>query len=114
VKEEIMRENRIVGVTKILVVVTIVVAGFGPAVKYLWNWLMPGLFGLPSISFWQALGLLALSRLLFGEWGGGYGYRPASRRRPAELWEKMTPEEREKFRQGIWKRGCRDSQAQTL
>lgn len=32
----------------------------------LWNWLMPALFGLSVISFWQAAGLLVLSKILFG------------------------------------------------
>lgn len=31
----------------------------------LWNWLMPVIFGLPMISFWQALGLLFLSSIMF-------------------------------------------------
>ena len=34
-------------------------------VMWLWNWLMPGIFKLPGIGFWQALGLLALSHILF-------------------------------------------------
>jgi hypothetical protein len=33
----------------------------------LWNWLMPELFGLPSINFFQAFGLLLLSGFLFGD-----------------------------------------------
>lgn len=37
----------------------------------LWNWLMPEIFDLTTITFWQALGLLALSKLLFGGFGGG-------------------------------------------
>jgi hypothetical protein len=37
----------------------------GLAVKLLWNWLMPELFGLPQIGYWQAVGILALCHLLF-------------------------------------------------
>jgi hypothetical protein len=84
---------------------TIAIAGFGQAVHYLWNWLMPAIFGLPALTFWQAVGLLALSWVLFGGWRGfrgpGPGYRGHWRRRMAERWEKMTPEEREKFREGL-------------
>ena len=40
-------------------------------VSWLWNALLPGLFGVPQVTFWQALGLLALSRILFGGFGGG-------------------------------------------
>ncbi len=39
---------------------------FGLAVQYLWNWLMPELFGLGTISYWQAIGIVILSKILFG------------------------------------------------
>jgi hypothetical protein len=74
-------------------------------VMALWNWLLPPLFGLHLITFWQALGLLVLSRLLFGGWGRHGGLRPNFRQRMrqrwSERWERMTPEERERFRQGM-------------
>jgi Ca2+/H+ antiporter, TMEM165/GDT1 family len=83
----------------------IAIAGFGQAVHHLWNWLMPSLFGLPAITFWQAVGLLALSWLLFGGWRGvgrhGLGNRGQWRNRMQERWEQMTPEERAKFREGV-------------
>ena len=41
-----------------------VVMGF--VIMGLWNWLMPTIFGLGMITFWQALGLLILGRLLLG------------------------------------------------
>jgi len=76
----------------------------GFIVMQLWNWLLPALFGWPQITFWKAVGLLALCRILFG----GHGFRgPRSnfRRRMGERWEQMTPEEREKFRQS-WRGRC--------
>jgi hypothetical protein len=76
----------------------------GTVVMYLWNWLLPMLFGWRLITFWQALGLLALCRILFGGVNGRGMHRSGSRwrgRRMAERWERMTPEEREKFRQGM-------------
>jgi membrane protein required for beta-lactamase induction len=39
----------------------------GTVVMLLWNWLLPTLFGLPSITFWQAIGLLALCRMILPE-----------------------------------------------
>jgi len=82
----------------------------GELVMHLWNWLAPTLFGWRQITFWQAFGLLALCRILFGRWGGGHhGPRSNMRRRIKERmderWEKMTPEEREKFRQS-WRARC--------
>jgi len=79
----------------------------GELVKYLWNWLVPSLFGLREVTFWQALGLLALCRILFGGMGGRGSGRSRSkvRGRLAERWEHMTPEERERLRQswrGRW------------
>ena len=70
-------------------------------VMSLWNWLVPELFGGRTISFWQALGLLVLSRMLFGGWRGRPGPHPHWRHRLRERWEHMTPEEREQFRQGL-------------
>ena len=75
----------------------------GQIVMHLWNWLLPPLFGWRLIGFWQALGLLALCRILFG----GHGMHGPNRshmgrrmrERMEERWSKMTPEEREKARQ---------------
>ncbi|MDR2292913.1 MAG: hypothetical protein LBE11_05500 [Prevotellaceae bacterium] len=43
-----------------------VVVAFGIIMMLLWNWLMPSIFNLNGINFWQALGLLAFARILFG------------------------------------------------
>ena len=73
----------------------------GEIVMHLWNWLAPELFGLRQVTFWQALGLLLLCRILFGGFGlGGGGSQSGPRRKMGERWEQMTPEERERFRQG--------------
>ena len=79
----------------------------GEVVMHLWNWLLPVLFGWPLITFWQALGLLVLCRILFGGHGGRGHDRFKWRRPSAERWERMTPEEREKFRQDMRSRWCR-------
>ena len=65
----------------------------GEVVKQLWNWLLPPLFGWPRITFWQAFGLLALCRILFG----GHGFCHANSRR-------RTPEERERLRERLRQR----------
>jgi hypothetical protein len=68
-------------------------------VLHLWNWLLPPLFGWRQITFWQALGLLVLCRILFGGLGWRGSGRSRFRRRMGERCEHMTPEERERFRQ---------------
>jgi uncharacterized membrane protein len=74
----------------------------GEIVKHLWNWLLPSLFGWRQISIWQALGLLVLCRILFGGFGmHGSNRGSHMRRRMAERWERMSPEEREKYRQSF-------------
>jgi hypothetical protein len=77
---------------------------FTLAVMGLWNALMPAIFGLKSISYLQALGLLILSKILFGGFGRAGGRAPW-RRRMADRWARMTPEEQEKFKAGML-RGC--------
>jgi hypothetical protein len=79
----------------------------------LWNWLMPALFGLRAITFWQALGLLLLSRILLGGFRGRPGYAMHWRRRMRQRWDQMTPEERENFRQGMRQRCGRANVPQT-
>src|ERR1700676_3502522 len=89
--------------------IVILIAICGEVVMHLWNWLLPGLFGWHLITFWQALGLLVLSRILFGGWGGGGSDRSKSRRRNADAWRdwrEMTPEQREEFRKGMRSRFC--------
>ncbi|HEX8817540.1 MAG TPA: hypothetical protein VF753_18760 [Terriglobales bacterium] len=67
-------------------------------VRGLWNWLMPDLFGWHVITFWQALGLLVLCKILFGGFRGGPHRNWNWRRRMRERWSAMSPEEREHFR----------------
>ena len=75
------------------------IAAFSTATMLLWNWLMPAVFGLTAIGFWQALGLLALGRILFGCMGGGHlwGRRRGYHNPIRERWLKMTPEEQKEF-----------------
>lgn len=73
----------------------------GGLVQLLWNWLLPSLFGWRTITFWQALGLLALCRILFGGLGLRGSGRSHARRHMADRWESLTPEERVRFRQGL-------------
>jgi hypothetical protein len=79
----------------------LLIAVLGFVVMRLWNWLTPALFGWHLITFWQAVGILVLSKILFGGVRGGRGGRMHWRHRMKDRWEQMTPEEREKFRQGM-------------
>ena len=73
-----MRKSR--KVFGILLFVMLVIGAIGAIVLNLWNWLMPSIFGLPHIGFAQALGLLALSWILFGGMRGMHGGRRCFKR----------------------------------
>jgi hypothetical protein len=95
------RTGRIVKtIMKVLIFLPIFIFVMGEVVLRLWNWLMPVLFHLPAVTFWQALGLLVLSWTLFGGLRGmGPRHRGFGRGGFRERLENMTPEEREKMRE---------------
>lgn len=117
------RLRNLTRLTKLMLIAPLAIIGMaifvwigGEIVMLLWNWLAPELFGLRTINFWQALGLLALCRILFGGFAlSGGGHRSGSRSRMGERirermderCEQMTPEERERFRQGFHDRSGR-------
>jgi len=82
-----------------LLLVLLAIAGFSAITMLLWNALLPSIFGITSINFWQALGMLALIRILFGNIGINEMKRAHYRHHShiREKWINMTPEERQKF-----------------
>jgi hypothetical protein len=99
-----------VRIVKFIVFAILGVLVFGFVVMQLWNWLMPPLFGLHAITFAQALGLLILGKILFGGFHRGGG-RARWRSGMRERWAQMTPEQREKFRAGMYRCGRSAPQA---
>lgn len=100
------RTRRMVRFLMFLPIGIAIAALFGWIIMLLWNWLMPALFGLKTITYWQAWGLLILGRILFGGWRGAAGGHDFRGRMMARRWARMTPEERERFRQGMRDRWC--------
>ena len=83
---------------------------FGFGTMYLWNWLIPALFHGPLITFWQTVGLIVLSKILFGGfkgggkhrgWGGNSMMKERWKEKMEKRMENMTEEEKEK-----WKSRC--------
>ena len=99
-----MIERRVKKIVRAAVVALMAAMVFGFLVMSLWNWLAPAVFGLHEITFWQALGILILSKILFGGFHGRPGCGGHWRHRMSGRWQQMTVEEREKFRQGILRR----------
>ncbi len=96
-----MRKRWIFWAPLVILAFLLFVALGGEIVRQLWKWLLPPIFGWRQITFWQALGMLALCRILFGGFGLHGSGRSSFRRRMSERWEHMTPEERERLRQGM-------------
>ncbi|HEY2727796.1 MAG TPA: hypothetical protein VGI61_11520 [Parafilimonas sp.] len=91
-----------------IIAAAILLLGF--IVMLLWNFIFPSIFHTQEITYWQAVGLLVLCRILFfgfrkphrdhrpGMWHGGPPWR--------QKWMNMSDEERAKFREE-WKTRCR-------
>jgi hypothetical protein len=111
-KEDAMRTSRrILKGVAILAIVAAVLALIGTVVMLLWNALVPPLFHGPPLSYWQAVGLLLLSRILFGGLRGRTGGWHWRQRRWRERWEQLTPEERARLREQFGSRCGRASAA---
>jgi len=90
-----------------------VIAGlfiFGNVIMYLWNALLPNLFGISTITFWQALGILVLSKILFSGFHHDHNSHKCHDWEYSDIrnkWMKMTPEQREEFRKNwhSWSEG---------
>ncbi len=82
---------------------------FGTIVMLLWNAILPAVIGVKAITFLQALGILLLSKILFGGFGrrGGWhgGRHSAWKEKMQEKLASMTPEEKEKFK-AEWRNRC--------
>ena len=84
----------------------------GAVVMWLWNAILPPVLGVGVLTFWQAVGLLALCRILFGGFrgGGGHWKKSGSSFGPPQhlrqCWMQMSEEERARFKEE-WRERCR-------
>jgi Ca2+/H+ antiporter, TMEM165/GDT1 family len=104
------RRSRFGKAVMILVFCTAFVVLFSFIVMSLWNAILPAVLGVKVITFWQALGILVLSKILFGGFGGGWSHKKEHfknrwKQRMQEKWSNMTPEERQRFKD-TWKSRC--------
>lgn len=82
---------------------------FGWITMILWNWLMPSIFdGARAITFWQSLGLLLLSKILFSGFGGKRwgGQAMHWKQKYQSRLSAMSPEERERFKARMTEKWC--------
>jgi Ca2+/H+ antiporter, TMEM165/GDT1 family len=103
------RRSRIGKAFMILLCVVAFVVLFTFIVMSLWNAILPAVLGVSTITFWQAMGILVLSKILFGGFGGWQHkrehFKNRWRQRMQEKWANMTPEQKEKFKDA-WKSRC--------
>lgn len=71
---------------------------FGYIIMWLWNTLMPELFDLPTLTYWQAVGLFILAKILFGFGGGGSSHSNKSEYKDMEC----KKEKKDKFNFSKW------------
>ena len=101
--------NRRKRISRILLIAPLAIGGFALfiwLVMLLWNSVLTVATGVRTITYWQAAGILVLSKILFG-FGGGHSGSHSPRRWPAmrERFANMSPEEKEKFK-AEWKNRC--------
>ena len=95
----------------VIVIAPAILALVSYIVMQLWNNLLPGILHVGVITFWQAMGIFVLCKILFGfskggrGWGNGGG-APWMRHKMEERFNNMTPEEKEKFKQKMSERMC--------
>ncbi|MBD0333640.1 MAG: hypothetical protein ICV66_13420, partial [Chitinophagaceae bacterium] len=78
---------------------------FGWIVMLLWNNVASPVLHISTVTFWQALGILVLSKILFSSFTGRGGYSRDYRKQKL-MWNSMTPEQQQKFKEE-WKNRCR-------
>ncbi|RMZ58480.1 hypothetical protein D1632_12760 [Chryseobacterium nematophagum] len=74
-------------------------------VMALWNCVLPEILSVKSITYWQAMGILILSKILFGGFHFGKGMRDFKERKMKEKMKGLSPKEREKFKE-VWRNRC--------
>ncbi len=93
-----------------IVIALVIATVLGFVVMQRWNHVLTSVVQVPLIDFWQALGLLILSKILFGgirgKWGGSGDCRGGWKSEMREKWRNMSAEEREKLKQE-WRDRCR-------
>lgn len=93
--------KRVVGVIGIALLATTLLSSL---VMLLWNNVLVVVLGLHAVTFWQAAGILVLSKILFGGFRGGGGWRHRGgpwKKELREKWHNMSPEEREKLQEKL-------------
>ena len=90
------------------IVIVALVFGLSVVVMYLWNALLPDILGVSAITYWQAIGILVLCKILFGSFNhhnrhSKFERHYNRRKKLREIWTEMTPEEKLRIKQELKK-----------
>lgn len=109
-----MNTNKVLKVLKFILLGIIFITAMGWVVMSLWNWLMPYLFSGKVISYWQALGILVLCKILFGGMKGTWRQNHCNKcdsghfnNKMEARMAKMTEEERLAFKSKFYNK-CKE------
>lgn len=75
-------------------------------IMLLWNYTLPDVLGTNELTYWQAMTLFFLCKILFGFGGGGRRGAPWARRGRHRNMEQLSEEEKEKFKGYMRNRWC--------
>jgi hypothetical protein len=81
------------------------ILGMGAIVMFLWNAILPDAIGVKPLTFWKAVGLLVLFKILFGGFGKGSRMRHKAKNKWRKKWMDMNEQERHEFK-SKWKDYC--------
>ena len=87
-----------------LLLILLLVAALAGIVMGLWNAILPEVLGVKPVTYWQALGILILSRILLGGFRIGNGGRSSWAKRRGQ-WSRLSEEEKAKMKEA-WRKRC--------
>lgn len=112
------KKNKALMISGWIILGTGMLALMAAVTMWLWNWLVPGLFGLPAITFLQSAGLLALIKILTGfagvgkhRWRGNHGSQHMWKSKWEDKMACMNEEEKQAFKEMYYKRCGRNPAA---
>ena len=86
---------------KAVLIGTLAILATSSLLMLLWNWLIPTVFKGPAITWWQALALFMVTKLLFGGWFHWTQERGSWKKKFEAQWSKMTPEEQARLKRSF-------------
>jgi Ca2+/H+ antiporter, TMEM165/GDT1 family len=95
------KQFKVVKIIGFVLIGAALVLALGFVVMYLWNAILPSVLGVKTISFWQAMGIFVLAKILFGGFKGGGHKKQEWRRKMHDKWEQMSPDERQQWKQNM-------------